>query len=165
MVDPSESKRNDYLFNWNFFYPILNVILFWFRFLSADRNSESAESVTNEDSSDNNIGPLSVNHNTTTAHDDIIVSNNSNISKNCGKIQTNHEGLGNIYFYFMFFIKFLFLYLYIVIDRPTTPITKDISKEATTPSAASSSKHKLSVSSAKKTSTNKKIRHRWVVYI
>lgn len=94
LVDPSESKGNYFHWKINLCDAMLIVP---FCFSIADRNSESAESVTNEDSSDNTIGPLSVNHNTTTAHDDIIIGSNSNITKNCGKIQTNHDGLGEYF--------------------------------------------------------------------
>lgn len=51
---------------WDFFsiYKQLILLIVY----TVDRNSES-ESITNEDSSDNTIGPVPPNHNTTTAHD------------------------------------------------------------------------------------------------
>lgn len=75
---------------------IIFVFTLHFFIKSADRNSES-ESVTNEDSSDNNIGPITNHHNnTTTAHD--TLNNSSSLSssnKNSGKNQTTiHDSLG-----------------------------------------------------------------------
>lgn len=126
--------------------------------ISDERNSES-ESVTNEDSSDNQIGPIHSNHNTTTAHDtnttskpagknstgsnvsDSYISQNGSKSNNLKSINGPRPSMdksGSL--------------------LETTPAKELIPKETLTPSSL---KHKTSsINSAKKSNSNKKARHR-----
>ncbi|KAG4070169.1 hypothetical protein HA402_003859 [Bradysia odoriphaga] len=98
------------------------------------KNERSESESLNEDSSDNTIGG---NNNITTSHDLPISS--LPLSRLAGKNLTSAPDMRT--------------------SRPSTPTSKELSKESTT-TPLSSVKHKLAVSSTKKASANKKIRHR-----
>ncbi|XP_055531108.1 chromatin modification-related protein MEAF6 [Wyeomyia smithii] len=103
-----------------------------------DRNSES-DSMTNDDSSDNQIGVL---NSTSSLGAGLDSSVKSAVAKGLNSSKNNLEKSSSF------------------LNRPSTP-TKDVSappKDSTTPS--STAKHKTSIGSVKKTNSNKKVRHR-----
>lgn len=53
----------------------------------------------------------------------------------------------------------IFLQIFFLLARPSTPTSKELSKEAAA-TPLNAVKHKLGVNATKKASTNKKIRHR-----
>lgn len=123
---------------------------------ATDERSES-ESV-NDDSSDS----LAVGgHNNITTSHDITTSTSVPISKIAGKNLTSIPDMRTCKYTFSFSLEFLVLKktIIVVLARPSTPTSKELSKEPTT-TPLNSVKHKLAVSSNKKGSANKKIRHR-----
>ncbi|EAT35664.1 AAEL012180-PA [Aedes aegypti] len=108
-----------------------------------DRNSES-DSMTNDDSSDNQIGAINSSSSLSATHDPAAVKTPVSKSLNSSKSSTIEKSSS-------------------FLNRPATP-TKEAAntgsaKESSTPS--STAKHKAAnVSSVKKNSSNKKVRHR-----
>uniref|UniRef100_A0A1Q3F762 Chromatin modification-related protein MEAF6 n=1 Tax=Culex tarsalis TaxID=7177 RepID=A0A1Q3F762_CULTA len=111
-----------------------------------DRNSES-DSMTNDDSSDNQIGAINSNSSLGSAHDSTL--KNAAVSKNLNASKSSAIEKSTSF-----------------LTRPSTPTdtpntsTASLAKEVSTPS--STAKHKTtSVGSVKKSnSSNKKVRHR-----
>ncbi|XP_062550763.1 chromatin modification-related protein MEAF6 [Armigeres subalbatus] len=108
-----------------------------------DRNSES-DSMTNDDSSDNQLGAINSNSSLASSAHDTTLKTPVSKSLNSSKSSTVEKSSS-------------------FLNRPITP-TKEAAntssaKEASTPSSAA--KHKAAnVGSVKKTSSNKKVRHR-----
>lgn len=107
-----------------------------------DRHSES-DSMTNDDSSDNQIGAINSNSSLTSAHD-TSSSLKTPVSKGLNSSKSTIEKSSSF------------------LNRPVTP-SKEANtssvKESSTPS--STAKHKAAnVGSVKKNSSNKKVRHR-----
>ncbi|XP_053687950.1 chromatin modification-related protein MEAF6 [Sabethes cyaneus] len=103
-----------------------------------DRNSES-DSMTNDDSSDNQIAVLNTNSSLGPGLDNSL---KNSVGKGLNSSKNSLEKSSSF------------------LTRPSTP-TKDVSvpvKESTTPS--STAKHKTSIGSVKKANPNKKVRHR-----
>ncbi|XP_055621512.1 chromatin modification-related protein MEAF6 [Toxorhynchites rutilus septentrionalis] len=106
-----------------------------------DRNSES-DSMTNDDSSDNQIGAINSNSSLCSAQDSSM-KNASSKGLNPSKSSLEKPAF---------------------LTRPSTP-TKESNnstavKEASTPSSTAKHKTTASIGSVKKTSSNKKVRHR-----
>nr|XP_019541709.2 chromatin modification-related protein MEAF6-like [Aedes albopictus]XP_019550847.2 chromatin modification-related protein MEAF6 [Aedes albopictus] len=112
-----------------------------------DRNSES-DSMTNDDSSDNQIGAINSNTSLSTGHGDQAAALKTPVSKSLNSSKSSTIEKSSSF-----------------LNRPVTP-----TKEATTPNSSSAkesstpsstAKHKAAnVSSVKKNSSNKKVRHR-----
>ncbi|XP_055609430.1 chromatin modification-related protein MEAF6 [Uranotaenia lowii] len=110
-----------------------------------DRNSES-ESLTNDDSSDNQMGAINSNSSLGSSSHELTLKGASAAVASVNKSLTASKSA--------ILEKSSFL------NRPSTP-TKELNnsaKETSTPS--STAKHKASVGSVKKNSSNKKVRHR-----
>ncbi|XP_058831217.1 chromatin modification-related protein MEAF6 [Topomyia yanbarensis] len=103
-----------------------------------DRNSES-DSMTNDDSSDNQMGVINSNSSLGSGMDNSL---KNSVSKGLNSSKSSIEKSSSF------------------LNRSTTPTKEVVApvKESTTPS--STAKHKTSVGSVKKTNSNKKVRHR-----
>lgn len=138
-----------------------------------ERNSES-ESLTNDDSSDNQVGPMNSNHsnlnlNTTTSHD--LSSMNSPNLKSTGKNQSSQDPTNSMnggtpksssINKYLSAAKQNTDKNNILLDRPSTPTNKDIAsiKDMSTPSSNSKNKANTNSSFKKNNTANKKARNR-----
>ncbi|EDS38267.1 Eaf6 [Culex quinquefasciatus] len=111
-----------------------------------DRNGSESDSMTNDDSSDNQIGAINSNSSLGSAHDNTL--KNAAVSKSLNSSKSSAIEKSTSF-----------------LTRPATPTdtpntsTAALAKEVSTPS--STAKHKASVGSVKKSnSSNKKVRHR-----